>query len=299
MRRPTPDELRLLNLRERLTFEVADRFNRDPRLKRASHAFLRTAGAAWVHHCTKNILHVQGAEHLTSLDPAGGLVIASNHRSFFDMYVIASVLLRRTDFVREMYFPVRSNYFYEGAGGVVVNAVMAGLAMYPPVLRAPDKRAFNRYTMDALTQVATRRGAVVGYHPEGTRNKTPDPYTLLPANPGIGRLTHGARPTVLPAFILGLSNDFPRQVVGNFTGQADPVTIVFGAPMDLAELYAEPAEQRTYVRIAERIKDRIAELGESERTWRAQAGLPDLAPPAETAPAEPTPAAEARWPRAR
>mgnify|MGYP001480307136 CR=1 FL=1 len=31
-------------------------------------------------------------------------------------------------------------------------------------------------------------GTVVGLHPEGTRGKGPDPYTFLPAQPGVGKL---------------------------------------------------------------------------------------------------------------
>ena len=274
MLRPTEEQLSTLEGFERTAFRIADEVNRSPLLKRAAHSFLRTVGASWVHICTRNILHSYGVEHLKTLSPDRGVIIVANHRSFFDSYVIASVLLRNTDWVKGMYFPVRGDFFYERPAGVAVNAIMSAMAMYPPVMRKASKRSFNQYTVDALAAVLQRPGTVVGMHPEGTRNKTDDPYTLLPAQPGIGQMVLQARPIVVPAFILGLSNDLPRQVLGNFTGEAAPITVVFGKPVDLERFYGEPARLRTYKRIGDHLRDALMQLGETERGIRRLEGFP-------------------------
>lgn len=278
MRRPTEAQLALLEGFERTAFTIADTVNRRPVLKRASHAFLKSAGAAWVHHCSKHLLHVFGEEHLRGLRPDRGVILISNHRSFFDMYSLASIVLRRTDWIRAMYFPVRSDFFYDRPLGSVVNLVMSAFAMYPPVMREAKQRAFNNYTVDAIADVLREPGALVGFHPEGTRNKTDDPYTLLPANPGVGQVVHAARPIVLPAFTLGLLNDLPAQVVTNFRRRGTPITVLFGPPLDLERFYAEPPRLRTYKRLADHLRDEVAQLGAEVRAIRERHGWPTLGP---------------------
>jgi 1-acyl-sn-glycerol-3-phosphate acyltransferase len=273
--RPTPDQLALLGRFERVAFAIADRVNRRPGLKRAAHAFLRTFGAGWVYACTRNLLHVYNLQSVAALRPDRGVVVVSNHRSFFDLYVIACVLLRNAGWIRRMYFPVRADYFYERPDGVVVNAIMSALAMYPPLLRQTHRRKFNRYAVDFISAALQEPGTLVGFHPEGTRNKTPDPYSLLPANPGIGQILHQSRPLVVPAFILGLSNNLPRQVAGNFNGSGEPITLVFGPPLDLQPFYDRPDGLHTYRDMAEHLRERLSALGQQEREVRRRERLPN------------------------
>jgi 1-acyl-sn-glycerol-3-phosphate acyltransferase len=276
MRRPSAEQLAALRPFERFAFEIADTVNRRRGFKRVAHRFLETVGAGWVHLCTHRLLRVEGLEHLQGLDPDRGVVIVANHRSFFDLYVIASVMLRETQWIDGMYFPVRGEYFYERPDGIAVNALMSAWAMYPPILRRPEARLFNEYTVDLMAELLSRRGTVVGMHPEGTRGKGPDPYTLLPAQPGIGQMVHRARPIVLPVFILGLGNDLKRQVLGNFDGTGDPVTLQFGPPVALDRLFAAPARLRTYKQIADHLREVLVELGARDRAFRARHGLPHV-----------------------
>lgn len=282
MRRPTEQELKLLNLTERVCFEIADTVNRRPTLKRAAQLFQTTIGQIWVHYATRHLVHTRGLEGLQRLRPDRGVFLVCNHRSFFDFYCISSVMLRACSWVRGIYFPVRSNFFYEGAPGVLVNLFMSGCAMYPPVMRAPSKRGFNAFTLDAVDAVLQEPANVIGYHPEGRRGTGPDPYELLPASLGTGSIVYRARPVVIPVFTLGLINNLPRQVVGNFTGGGEPVTMVFGEPLDLERFYAMPAESETYKAIAEHIREAIIALSVEERALRREKGLRPLDPNAST-----------------
>jgi 1-acyl-sn-glycerol-3-phosphate acyltransferase len=155
---------------------------------------------------------------------------------------------------------------------------MSAMAMYPPVMREGPKRAFNQYTVDVLTDLMREPGSLVGYHPEGTRNKNEDPYELLPANLGAGNIVYHARPIVVPVFTLGLLNNFPKQVKSNFDGNGEPVTILFGAPLDLSEHFEKPARLRTYKDVAEHLREALVTLGGEERKMREQLGLPRLGP---------------------
>lgn len=276
MLQPSPEQLSVLTRFERVAFQIADTMNRQRTLKRAAHSFLKTVGMSWVTVVTSNLQRVRGLEHLTALRPNRGVLFVGNHRSFFDMYVMSSVLLRKTDWVTKMFFPVRSDYFYERPDGIVVNALMSAWAMYPPVMRRPDARTFNEYTVDLISDMLVEPGVVAGMHPEGTRNKTDDPYTLLPAQIGVGQMVLRAKPIVVPFFVLGLLNDLPKQVRGNYDGSGQPITLTFGPPMELDDLFAEPPRLRTYKRVAERIRNVLMDMGADDRAYRAREGLPDL-----------------------
>ena len=63
-----------------------------------------------------------------------------------------------------------------------------------------------------LTCAEKGGGRLIGFHPEGTRNKSEDPYSFLDAQPGIGRLILEARPQLVPVFIAGLSNSLGHEL---------------------------------------------------------------------------------------
>jgi 1-acyl-sn-glycerol-3-phosphate acyltransferase len=91
---------------------------------------------------------------------------------------------------------------------------------------------------------------VIGFHPEGTRNKNNDPYSYLRPQPGIGKLIKEANPQVVPVFIAGLGNDLPKQVLGNWFG-GDQIRVHFGAQLDMSEFIAKKDHVRTYKEIGE------------------------------------------------
>ena len=136
--------------------------------------------------------------------------------------------------------------------------------MFPPFFRSAEKMPFNKFSLSILIDKLRGRTALVGFHPEGTRSRTDDPYTLLPAQPGVGEVALKSRPLVVPAFILGLSNSLLEQLRAK-----EPVIAVFGEPIDLS---AFPAETRLshHKRCADMFNARIAELGEEERRLRAE-----------------------------
>jgi 1-acyl-sn-glycerol-3-phosphate acyltransferase len=137
--------------------------------------------------------------------------------------------------------------------------------MYPPFFYANEKRPFDKYSMRFLAHLC-REGAghVIGFHPEGTRNRNPDPYSYLRAQPGVGMLIKEAAPQVIPVFIAGLGNDLPKQVLGNWTG-GEKVRIRFGAPLDLSEFYEKSDRLRTHKEIGDFIMSKIKELAEEDR----------------------------------
>jgi len=228
----------------------------------------RHVGANWMEQSIKNLRHVHGEERLPKLSEHDSFVIVSNHRSFFDLFVVTAYLVKR-GLPHRILFPVRANFFYDKALGFLVNGMMSFFAMYPPVFRERKRASLNLAGIDETIRILRKGGSFIGLHPEGTRNLGQDPYQLLPGQPGVGRIIHGSRVTVLPVFINGLGNDIVKQVGSNYTKTGGPVNVVFGAPVDFGDLLDRPGSPRTYREISQRACDAITALGQEEKKIRA------------------------------
>ncbi len=153
-----------------------DKALRAPELPRIAHAHLRivqkslepglwdsalrlgqrTFGCNWIEICTRNIRDVYGRERLGTLTRDKSYIVVSNHRSFFDMYVITAYLVKR-GLSHRILFPVRSNFFYDSAAGIFVNGVMSFFAMYPPVFRERALAHLNVASLDETIRLLRMR----------------------------------------------------------------------------------------------------------------------------------------------
>jgi 1-acyl-sn-glycerol-3-phosphate acyltransferase len=225
----------------------------------------REIGARWIGLVLGPSLRVHGLQHVTATSRERPLLLVSNHRSFFDLYAVMSTLFRRTPGWRATCFPVRGRYYYQTVGGLCLNAVAAWWSMYPPFFHQPGRRRFDQWSLAHLIDLCREGpGRLIGYHPEGTRNKGEDPYALLPPQPGVGRLIHEARPQVMPVFITGLSNNLPEMISRRWRG-GERVRIRFGPAVAYEEFLSLPATTSSYRTIAEFVMTRIAELAAEDR----------------------------------
>ena len=271
-------ELEVLAPFERFAFRFVGRMNRGA-WKRFWTWCQSTMGAGWIHLSTYNIMNVYGLEHIEAASRDRPLLLVANHRSFFDMYAVSTVLFRNTGWRKQLFFPVRGRFFYQSPLGLLVNLIMGWWSMYPPFFATgdhpiPEKRAFDKYSFKVLTDLArTGPGNVIGFHPEGTRNKGDDPYSFLRAQPGIGKLIMDAQPQVIPVFIAGLCNSLPKQVARNWN-RKEVIRIYFGPLLDLTEHLQKPDRLRSHKEIADFVMAKIAELGEHDRRIIAECQLP-------------------------
>ncbi len=271
---PASEELSVLSWFERLSFRLVRRMNVG-NWKRFWTWCQKTFGAGWIHLSTYNIMNVYGLENVEAASHERPLLLVANHRSFFDMYTVSTVLFRNTKWRKQLFFPVRGRFFYQSPLGLFVNLVMGWWSMYPPFFATgdrplPEKRTFDKYSFRVLTELSrVGPGNVIGFHPEGTRNKSDDPYSFLPAQPGVGKLIRAANPQVIPVFIAGLCNDLPRQIARNWNGE-DVIRIYFGEMMDLSAYLEKTDRLRTHKEIADAVVAKIAELGEKDRALMSE-----------------------------
>lgn len=272
---PSAEEISVLNWFERFAFRLVRSMNHGA-WKRFWTFCQKTLGAGWIHLSTYNLMEVYGLEHVAAADRGRPILIAANHRSFFDMYTVSTVLFRNTSWRKQLFFPVRGRFFYQGPLGLFVNLVMGWWSMYPPFFAAgdkpiPEKRAFDKYSFRLLTELCrTGPGNIIGFHPEGKRNRNWNPYSYLRPQPGVGKLIKDASPQVIPVFIAGLGNHLPTQVLGNWTG-GEKIRIHFGPQIDFSTFQAKRDHLRTYKEISELVMHKIAELGEQDRAMRERA----------------------------
>lgn len=257
---------------ERAALALSRFANERPAAKRAQMRFLRGFSQKWVKRTIHNRIYLSGMDKVVGLRPDRGVVMAANHRSFFDQYVIMLAMFESgVDWVDRMYFPVRANFFYEHPLGLLVNAGVGGMVMYPPIFRDIDRRDLNNDALDRIAAMLDTPGTLVGLHPEGTRGKGPDPYDLLPAQPGIGRIVLRSQPIVLPFFINGMSSDLLAETRLNYVEgirREKPLIIVAGDPVDYSEFTQTKPRPALYKRCSDKIRADIAALMDTERDIR-------------------------------
>jgi 1-acyl-sn-glycerol-3-phosphate acyltransferase len=258
---------------ERLALRFGQLSNEGPRAKWFQTQFLRGVSYVWVRAVLAHRMLVEGLDDMMAMRPKTGVMLVSNHRSFFDQYaMLLACYMGPIPWAKRLYFPVRANFFYDQPLGIVVNAAVAAGAMYPPIYREATRRVLNDDAVDKMVEILRTPGNVLGMHPEGTRGKGPDPYTFLPAQPGVGKLALVGQPLVIPAFIRGLGNKIIEDITLNFSKEArsvHAVVTVFGPPLDYSDLLAEKPRPTLYKKCADRFMAAIRGLAEREKEIRA------------------------------
>jgi len=266
--------LRQLSRFERTALRLARLANERPLPKGALHWFM-TQSVPWIRLTVGPRFYIEGVERVHAMQPDRGIMFVANHRSFFDMYVVMLAMFwRGPGWTRRMLFPVRSNFFYEQPLGVLLNFLFGGASMYPPIFRDPAKAPLNQEALDTVVRMLALPGTLVGMHPEGTRGKGPDPYDILPAQPGVGQMILASKPTpiVIPLFINGLSNDFLGDCRDTYRAgiqHEKPITLVFGEPLDYSDFAAQKPRAALYKKSADRARDAILVCAARERSLRA------------------------------
>jgi 1-acyl-sn-glycerol-3-phosphate acyltransferase len=157
---------------------------------------------------------VLGLEHVPR---TGGVLLASNHLSFFDSVVIPVVAPRKVAFL------AKSDYFTgHGIKGTLQRAWFEGLGMLP--VDRDDTAAAIESLETALEVLG--RGEAFGIYPEGSRSRD---GRLYRGRTGVAHLALTAGVPVVP---VGLQGTEQIQPVGSKYPKLAKVTIAFGEPLD-------------------------------------------------------------------
>ncbi len=159
---------------------------------------------------------------LENVPRTGPVILASNHLSFADSLVIPIVAPRKVVFL------AKSDYFAGGGlKGRAQKAWFEGMGMLP-VDRDDTKAALA--SLDTAMSVLGR-GEAFGIYPEGTRSRD---GRLYRGRTGVAHLALSAGAPVVP---VGLTGTERLQPVGARLPRIVPVTVRFGAPIEVAGRY--------------------------------------------------------------
>ena len=155
-------------------------------------------------------LKTRGRRHVP---PAGPCIVAANHGSFVDPFVLGASFPRKVHFlvVKEQYNRWFARWFCDGMEAI-------------PVSRDGLDRKAIRKALDILG-----RGGVVGIYPEGTRS--PD-GEIKEFKSGVGLLARKTGAAIVPAGIAGSFEAFPPHA---FFPRPASVEVRYGAALDIEE----------------------------------------------------------------
>lgn len=258
-----------LKANEKLPYLLGRALNETALGKKLGMAWTRVGAQPALYQLIKHRLELRGQENL----PTRSFILACNHRTWFDLYATTIAFWPLYKDVPFLYCPVRSTYYYEKLMGSVLNMVVSGNAMYPPIFRDDRGKALNRLAIETCSRLlAWSPRTIIGIHPEGTRNPAESPYDFLPAKPGIGYIALHSDAPIVPAFVAGLPRKFGQLARERRLPGVEPIRVWLGPPVEVADLRALGETREGAHEVAERTMAAIARLGELDRahmaTWR-------------------------------
>lgn len=189
---------------------------------------------------------VEGRENFPA---KGAVILASNHLSVFDSFVIPLVVPRQVNFLaKEEYFQGRSP------------AKRLRTAFMRTIGQIPVERGAARAGIAAL-EVAGKvleSGGVFGIYPEGTRSRD---LRLGRGHTGVGQLALTSNALVVPVALIGTDK---IQAPGKRLPRPSKVTVRIGKPLSFARydgMAASPAIRRA---VTDEIMYAIMELSGQE-----------------------------------
>ncbi|UNS95648.1 1-acyl-sn-glycerol-3-phosphate acyltransferase [Streptomyces tubbatahanensis] len=174
---------------------------------------------------------IEGLENVPS---EGAAIVAGNHLSFSDHFVMPAILKRRITFL------AKAEYFTgPGLKGRLTAAFFHSVGQIP--VDRSGKGAGQAAIDEGLRVL--RRGELLGIYPEGTRSHD---GRLYKGRVGVAAMALGAGVKVVPCAMVGT---FELQPPGRKLPRMGRVTIRFGEPLDFSR-FAGLESERTVLRAA-------------------------------------------------
>jgi 1-acyl-sn-glycerol-3-phosphate acyltransferase len=185
--------------------------------------------------------------HREIANQKGGFLLAGNHISHFDPFIISSVVRRKIDWM------AMAEFFPLPVLGFLLRAVDAF-----PADRDRADRATIRSAIERL-----KKGHIVGIFPEGgIRDGERSVLEGAPLRPGASTLAHIANVPILPCVIVGSDRLYAKKNWLPF--RRTPIWIAFGDPIPpFPDLEKSAARARIEQELAAAFKALYAELRET------------------------------------
>ncbi|WP_405896650.1 1-acyl-sn-glycerol-3-phosphate acyltransferase [Streptomyces sp. NBC_00727] len=172
---------------------------------------------------------IEGTEHIPD---DGAAIVAGNHLSFSDHFLMPAIIKRRITFL------AKAEYFTgPGIKGRLTAAFFRSAGQIP--VDRSGKEAGQAAIREGLGVLA--RGELLGIYPEGTRSHD---GRLYKGKVGVAVMAIRAQVPVVPCAMVGT---FEIQPPGRRLPRIKPVTIRFGEPLDFSR-YAGLENEKAAIR---------------------------------------------------
>jgi 1-acyl-sn-glycerol-3-phosphate acyltransferase len=189
---------------------------------------------------------IEGLEHIPS---SGAAIVAGNHLSFADHFLMPAILKRRITFL------AKAEYFTgPGVKGRLTAAFFRSIGQIP--VDRSGKEAGQAAIREGLGVL--RKGELLGIYPEGTRSHD---GRLYKGKVGVAVMALRAQAPVIPCAMIGT---FEAQPPGRKLPRIHPVTIRFGKPLDFSRYAGMEGEKAVLRAITDEIMYAILALSEQE-----------------------------------
>ncbi|MEU6863965.1 lysophospholipid acyltransferase family protein [Streptomyces sp. NPDC046876] len=188
-------------------------------------------------------------EGLENIPAEGAAIVAGNHLSFSDHFLMPAILKRRITFL------AKAEYFTGPGLKGRLTAFFFRSAGQIPVDRS-GRDAGRAAIREGLAVLA--RGELLGIYPEGTRSHD---GRLYKGKVGVAAMALGAGVPVVPCAMVGT---FEIQPPGQKIPNIRPVTIRFGRPLDFSRYAGMEGERAVLRAVTDEIMYAILELSGQE-----------------------------------
>lgn len=194
---------------------------------------LNSINRCWIYLCALVIIAyfkiANGCKvyNVSSIPKQGGVLIASNHVSMFETFIIpASIIFKMPG--EKIYAPAKSELFQN----LILNKLLTSWGAFPV-----KRGSAHLGAMKKIISLLEKEKVMV--FPEGTRSKTGE---LGRGNRMLGHIVLMAKPIVVPVRVFGA-----EKILGNNNEKPKPfhkITIKFGSPMNLKNFYAAKGDSK-------------------------------------------------------
>ncbi|MFF8535609.1 lysophospholipid acyltransferase family protein [Streptomyces sp. SAS_267] len=189
---------------------------------------------------------IEGLEHVPS---SGRAIVAGNHLSFADHFLMPAILKRRITFL------AKAEYFTgPGVKGRLTAAFFRSIGQIP--VDRSGKEAGQAAIREGLGVL--NKDELLGIYPEGTRSHD---GRLYKGKVGVAVMALRAQAPVVPCAMIGT---FEAQPPGRKLPRIHPVVIRFGKPLDFSRYAGLEGEKAVLRAITDEIMYAILALSEQE-----------------------------------
>ncbi|MEU2564589.1 lysophospholipid acyltransferase family protein [Streptomyces longispororuber] len=221
---------------------------------------------------------IEGLEHVPE---SGAAIVAGNHLSFSDHFLMPAILKRRITFL------AKAEYFTgPGVKGRLTAAFFRSAGQIP--VDRSGKEAGQAAIREGLGVL--RKGELLGIYPEGTRSHD---GRLYKGKVGVAAMALKAQVPVVPCAMIGT---FEAQPPGKVVPRFRRVTIRFGAPLEFSRYVGMDGEKAVLRAVTDEIMYAILGLSGQEYVDR-YAAVVKAEEEAERAGRSGRPATERRFPK--